>query len=160
MRKNNINLSILLTALTLIFCALYIFYSYANFASGFSAVVYTPFVDAIIGGYGNTVHADLALILGILIIIMHLTLLVTTSSIWGRILRFLTGRIFGVVVLLATLMTIMGNGTLIYLKFSEEKSFPIYTSISGNGYAEIIICLCSIMLLFQSKGKVQTITSD
>ena len=91
---------------------------------------------------------------------MHLTLLVTTSSIWSRILRFLTGRIFGVVVLLATLMTIMGNGTLIYLKFSEEKSFPIYTSISGNGYAEIIICLCSIMLLFQSKGKVQTITSD
>ncbi len=99
--KKNINLSILLPALALIFCALYIFYSYANWVSGSSAVVYTPFLDAIIGGYGNTVHADLALILGVLVIVMHLTLLVTTSSIWGRILRFLTGRIIGVIVLLS-----------------------------------------------------------
>ena len=158
--KKNINLLILLPALALIFCALYIFYSYANWVSGSSAVVYTPFLDAIIGGYGNTVHADLALILGVLVIVMHLTLLVTTSSIWGRILRFLTGRIIGVIVLLITLMTIFGNGALIYLKFFDEVSAPIYTSISGNGYAEIIICLCSIMLLFQRKGKAKTTPSD
>ena len=91
---------------------------------------------------------------------MHLTLLVTTSSIWGRILRFLTGRIIGVIVLLITLMTIFGNGALIYLKFFDEVSAPIYTSISGNGYAEIIICLCSIMLLLQRKGKAKTTPSD
>ena len=81
-------------------CALYIFYSYATSAIGSSAVVYTPFLDAIIGGYGNTVHADFALILGILVIIMHLTLMITTSSMLGRVLRFLTGRIFGVIVFL------------------------------------------------------------
>ena len=158
--NKNINLSVLLPALTLIFCALYIFYSYANFASGSSAVVYTPFVDAILGGYGNTVHADLALIVGILVIIMHLILLVRTGSIWSSILRFLTGRVIGFIVFCATLMTILGNGTFIYLKFSDNAGASLYTSISGNGYAEIIICVCSIMLLFQRKGKVKTVTSD
>ena len=158
--KKNINLSIILPALALIFCALYIFYSYANWVSGSSAVVYSPFLDAIMGGYGNTVLADLALILGILVIIMHLTLMITTSNILGRILRFLTGRIFGVVVFLMTLMTVLANGTLTYLKFFDEVSAPIYASISGNGYAEIIICLCSIMLLFQSKGAAKTSPSD
>mgnify|MGYP000592580395 FL=1 len=158
--KKNINLLILLPALALIFCALYIFYSYANFASGSSAVVYSPFLDAIMGGYGHTVPAYFALILGILVIIMHLTLMITTSNILGRILRFLTGRIFGVVVFLMTLMTVLANGTLTYLKFFDEVSAPIYTSISGNGYAEIIICLCSIMLLFQSKGAAKTSPSD
>ena len=71
------------------------------------------------GGYGNTVPADFALVLGILVIIMHLTLITTTSNILGRILRFLTGRIFGVVVFLLTLMTVLANGALIYLKFFE-----------------------------------------
>ena len=156
----NINLLILLPALALIFCALYIFYAYANFASGTSAVVYSPFLDAIMGGYGNTVPADFALILGILVIIMHLTLMISTTNILGKILRFLTGRIFGVVVFLLTLMTVLANGALIYLKFFDEVSAPLYTSISGNGYAEIIICLCSIMLLFQSKGAVKISTSD
>ena len=156
----NINLLILLPALALIFCALYIFYAYANFASGTSAVVYSPFLDAIMGGYGNTVPADFALILGILVIIMHLTLMISTTNILGRILRFLTGRIFGVVVFLLTLMTVLANGALIYLKFFDEVSAPLYTSISGNGYAEIIICLCSIMLLFQSKGAAKTTPSD
>jgi len=158
--KKNINLLILLPALALIVCALYIFYAYANFASGTSAVVYSPFLDAIMGGYGNTVPADFALILGILVIIMHLTLMISTTNILGRILRFLTGRIFGVVVFLLTLMTVLANGTLIYLKFFDEVSAPLYTSISGNGYAEIIICLCSIMLLFQSKSAVKISTSD
>jgi len=158
--KKNINLLILLPALALIVCALYIFYAYANFASGTSAVVYSPFLDAIMGGYGNTVPADFALILGILIIIMHLTLMISTTNILGRILRFLTGRIFGVVVFLLTLMTVLANGTLIYLKFFDEVSAPLYTSISGNGYAEIIICLCSIMLLFQSKGAAKTSLSN
>jgi hypothetical protein len=158
--KKNINLSIMLPALALIFCALYIFYSYANWVSGSSAVAYSPFLDAIMGGYGNTVPADFALILGILVIIMHVTLMISTSSILGRILRFLTGRIFGVIVFLITLMTVFANGTLIYLKFFDEVSAPIYTSISGNGYAEIIICLCSIMLLFQRKGKAKTTPSD
>jgi hypothetical protein len=156
----NINLLILLPALALIYCALYIFYAYANFASGTSAVVYSPFLDAIMGGYGNTVPADFALILGILVIIMHLTLMISTTNILGRILRFLTGRIFGVVVFLLTLMTVLANGALIYLKFFDEVSAPLYTSISGNGYAEIIICLCSIMLLFQSKGAAKTPPSD
>jgi hypothetical protein len=156
----NINLLILLPALALIFCALYIFYAYANFASGTSAVVYSPFLDAIMGGYGNTVPADFALILGILVIIMHLTLMISTTNILGRILRFLTGRIFGVVVFLLTLMTVLANGALIYLKFFDEVSAPLYTSISGSGYAEIIICLCSIMLLFQSKGAAKTPPSD
>ena len=156
----NINLLILLPALALIFCALYIFYAYANFASGTSAVVYSPFLDAIMGGYGNTVPADFALILGILVIIMHLTLMISTTNILGRILRFLTGRIFGVVVFLLTLMTVLANGALIYLKFFDEVSAPLYTSISGNGYAEIIICLCSIMLLFQSKGAAKTSPSN
>jgi hypothetical protein len=156
----NINLLILLPALALIFCALYIFYAYANFASGTSAVVYSPFLDAIMGGYGNTVPADFALILGILVIIMHLTLMISTTNILGRILRFLTGRIFGVVVFLLTLMTVLANGALIYLKFFDEVSAPLYTSISGNGYAEIIICLCSIMLLFRSKGAAKTTPSD
>jgi len=156
----NINLLILLPALALIFCALYIFYAYANFASGTSAVVYSPFLDAIMGGYGNTVPADFALILGILVIIMHLTLMISTTNILGRILRFLTGRIFGVVVFLLTLMTVLANGALIYLKFFDEVSAPLYTSISGNGYAEIIICLCSIMLLFRSKGAAKTPPSD
>ena len=158
--KKNINLLILLPALALIVCALYIFYAYANFASGTSAVVYSPFLDAIMGGYGNTVPADFALILGILVIIMHLTLMISTTNILGRILRFLTGRIFGVVVFLLTLMTVLANGTLIYLKFFDEVSAPLYTSISGNGYAEIIICLCSIMLLFQSKGVAKTSLSN
>ena len=158
--KKNINLLILLPALALIFCALYIFYAYANFASGTSAVVYSPFLDAIMGGYGNTVPADFALILGILVIIMHLTLMISTTNILGRILRFLTGRIFGVVVFLLTLMTVLANGALIYLKFFDEVSAPLYTSISGNGYAEIIICLCSIMLLFRSKGAAKTTPSD
>jgi len=158
--KKNINLLILLPALALIVCALYIFYAYANFASGTSAVVYSPFLDAIMGGYGNTVPADFALILGILVIIMHLTLMISTTNILGRILRFLTGRIFGVVVFLLTLMTVLANGTLIYLKFFDEVSAPLYTSISGNGYAEIIICLCSIMLLFQSKGAAKTSLSN
>ena len=112
------------------------------------------------GGYGNTVPADFALILGILVIIMHLTLMISTTNILGRILRFLTGRIFGVVVFLLTLMTVLANGTLIYLKFFDEVSAPLYTSISGNGYAEIIICLCSIMLLFRSKGAAKTTPSD
>ena len=158
--KKNINLSILLPALALIVCALYIFYSYANYASESSAVVYSPFLDAIMGGYGNTVPADFALVLGILVIIMHLTLITTTSNILGRILRFLTGRIFGVVVFLITLMTVLANGTLVYLKFFDEVSAPMYISVSGNGYAEIIICLCSIMLLFQSKSAVKISTSD
>jgi len=158
--NKNINLLILLPALALIVCALYIFYAYANFASGTSAVVYSPFLDAIMGGYGNTVPADFALILGILVIIMHLTLMISTTNILGRILRFLTGRIFGVVVFLLTLMTVLANGTLIYLKFFDEVSAPLYTSISGNGYAEIIICLCSIMLLFQSKGAAKTSLSN
>ena len=158
--KKNINLSILLPALALIFCALYIFYSYANWVSGSSAVAYSPFLDAIMGGYGNTVLADLALILGILVIIMHLTLMITTSSMLGSVLRFLTGRIFGVIVFLITLMTVFGNGVLAYLKFFDEVRGPIYTSISGSGYAEIIICLCSIMLLFQSKGAAKTSPSD
>jgi len=158
--KKNINLLILLPALALIFCALYIFYAYANFASGTSAVVYSPFLDAIMGGYGNTIPADFALILGILVIIMHLTLMISTTNILGKILRFLTGRIFGVVVFLLTLMTVLANGALIYLKFFDEVSAPLYTSISGNGYAEIIICLCSIMLLFRSKGAAKTPPSD
>tara|TARA_B110000008_G_C16576110_1_gene406378 strand:+ start:62 stop:541 length:480 start_codon:yes stop_codon:yes gene_type:complete len=158
--KKNINLLILLPALALIFCALYIFYAYANFTSGTSGVVYSPFLDAIMGGYGNTVPADFALILGILVIIMHLTLMISTTNILGKILRFLTGRIFGLVVFLLTLMTVLANGALIYLKFFDEVSAPLYTSISGNGYAEIIICLCSIMLLFQSKGAAKTTPSD
>jgi len=78
----------------------------------------------------------------------------------GKILRFLTGRIFGVVGFLLTIMTVLANGALMYLKFFDEVSAHLYTSISGNSYAEIIICLCSIMLLFQSKGAAKTTPSD
>ena len=156
--RNKINLLVIFPSLAIILCALYIFYCYAKFV-GESAVVYSPYLDAVLGGYGNTIHADVALILGVLIIIMYLINLIETNSLLGRILKFFTSKGFGIIVFIITFITISINVLLIYLKFFDERSATLYKSITGNGYAEIIICVSSIFLLFQNKSKPRNLSS-
>ena len=150
-RKFNVMATIL--AAVIIGACGYVFYSYASYIDE-SAVAYSPFIDAILGGMGNTMAADVGLVLGILVITMNLISYIPAENVFAKILQFATGKIFGVIVVLVILLTLLGNGALIYLKFSEAPD-GLYKAITGNGYAEIIICLCSVFLLFVRKGRAK-----
>ena len=142
-------LSLAILALTQV-----IFISYASFVDG-SAVYIHPYIDAYIGGYGNTIHADLAFLFGLISLLRFGLSRTNDQHFAAKIAKFIGGKLMGVVNFLVLLFALLGNGALVYLKVIEKN--PLHIAITGNGYAEIGIIICMIVAFFVSRRSLSTV---
>jgi hypothetical protein len=134
-------MALIILSLGIIFFTQVVFMYYASYVNE-SAVVIHPYIDAYLGGYGNTVYAELALLFALILLLRFWLSRTKSQNTAANILKGLSGKLIGIVNFLILLMALFGNGVLIYLKIIEKN--PIQIAVTGNGYAEIGIVFCMI----------------
>lgn len=130
-----------------------IFISYASFVND-SAVYLHPYIDAYIGGYGNTIPADLAFLFAIILLLRFALSRVSEQHFAAKIAKFVGGKIMGIINFIILLFALLGNGVLVYLKVVEVN--PLHIAITGNGYSEIGIIILMIIAFFASRRSLST----
>jgi len=140
---NSLNLKLVIPLSLMVLSSIFLIYLAVSFNSS------VDFLDALMIGLAESSQGVLGLILAILIGIMYIASKVNTTTVWGKILNFTTGKIFGFITFFVTFITVLLNVATAYLKIIEEN--PLHIMVGGNGYADVIIILCAIYLLFVKK---------
>ena len=130
-----------------------IFISYASYVND-SAVYIHPYIDAYIGGYGNTIPADLAFLFALILLLRFSLSRVSDQHFAAKIAKFIGGKLMGIINFIVLLFALLGNGVLVYFKVVEVN--PLYIAITGNGYAEIGMIICMIIVFFVSRRSLST----
>ena len=146
-------LSLCIIAFTLV-----IFVSYASFVGDSGAVYIHPYIDAYIGGYGNTIAADLAFLFALILLLRFGLSHINDQHSAAKIAKFIGGKLMGIFNFLVLLCALFGNGIMAYLKVIEKNSLQIL--ITGNGYAEIGIVILMIVAFFMSSRSLSTAGKD
>ena len=97
---------------------------------------------ALLGGFGNTVPALIALVASIIGILRSY---INNNS----VISFISGKFLSILLFILTLFAIFTNGVLVYLKFQND----LYVNILGSAIFEIIIVTSFAFLFFVRKRK-------
>lgn len=105
----------------------------------------TGLQHAFMGGFGNTVSALAALIVGIVGLGRSVLGSVTGSAAWA------TGKLVGIVVFILSLLAVFMSGVMVYMKLSSAGS--IYVSLTGPVVLDIAIFILMVVGFFASAKK-------
>lgn len=97
---------------------------------------------ALLGGFGNTVPALIALVASVIGILRSY---INNNS----VISFISGKFLSILLFILTLFAIFTNGVLVYLKFQND----LYVNILGSAIFEIIIVTSFAFLFFVRKSK-------
>ncbi|WP_438956448.1 hypothetical protein [Cognatiyoonia sp.] len=134
-----------LTYFIVFMTSLFAIHNYASSEIGSMAAGGSYFgglIQGFLGGYGNTVPVLLALITSAIGIIR------AQLGNSGGIGAMLSGKLLGVIIFIATWLSIFANGVLGYLKL--DAAGATYVHLLGPVYVEGIICSLLIVGFFMS----------
>lgn len=103
----------------------------------FEGIIY-----ALLGGFGNTIPALIAIVSSVIGILRSY---INNNS----VLSFISGKFLSILLFILTLLAIFTNGVLVYLKFQND----LYVNILGSAIFEIIIVTSFAFLFFVRKRK-------
>ena len=129
-----------------------IFYSVALLASAALLVNFATYWNgglgeglgyALVGGYGNTVPALIAIVASLI------GLLKTFLTGKSGALAFLSGKLAGMVLAIAIVLGVFANAIVAYLKLQDTDGLPnVYVSILGSPVFEVVIVVCLVLPMF------------
>ena len=102
-------------------------------------------VQALLGGYGNTIPTLFALVTALL------GLARTWIGSFSGDTAWIAGKAFSAIVLLGTLLALFSNGLIIYLKSKPDGL--IYIELLGPIYFEIAVCILLMAGFFAKSFK-------
>lgn len=102
---------------------------------------------ALLGGFGNTIHAEIAAIAALLGIIRGFICM--RAGVTAGVI----GRLVGILSLVSSVIAIFANSVLVYLKFqSSGAGTNIYVSMLGSPIFEVGIIATLVIGFFMKSG--------